>query len=255
MKVVIIEDENPAAQKLIRYVKKYDATIEVLTCLNTVETAVSWLRQNLEHVDLLFVDVQLHDSLSFSIFQQVQIDKPVIFTTAYDEYAIDAFKVNSVDYLLKPITFTHLSQALDKYQRLHQAGQMKLSAPLEIDQLTKNTEAYKERFLVRRGNKIQSVRITDVSYFSADGRLVSLHQLDGRKFALDFTLTELQGLLNPSQFFRANRSHILQINAIKDVVVYSSSRLKVTLQGQAADTEIVVSRDKVSDFKVWLAGE
>ncbi|MEL6661154.1 MAG: LytTR family DNA-binding domain-containing protein [Bacteroidota bacterium] len=255
MKVVIIEDENPAAQKLIRYVKKYDATIEVLTCLNTVETAVSWLRQNLEHVDLLFVDVQLHDSLSFSIFQQVQIDKPVIFTTAYDEYAIDAFKVNSVDYLLKPITFTHLSQALDKYQRLHQAGQMKLSAPLEIDQLTKNTEAYKERFLVRRGNKIQSVRITDVSYFSADGRLVSLHQLDGRKFALDFTLTELQGLLNPSQFFRANRSHILQINAIKDVVVYSSSRLKVTLQGQAADTEIVVSRDKVSNFKVWLAGE
>ncbi|MEL6837405.1 MAG: LytTR family DNA-binding domain-containing protein [Bacteroidota bacterium] len=255
MKVVIIEDENPAAQKLIRYVKKYDATIEVLTCLNTVETAVSWLRQNLKQVDLLFVDVQLYDSLSFSIFQQVQIDKPVIFTTAYDEYAIDAFKVNSVDYLLKPITFTHLSQALDKYQRLHQAGQMKLSAPLEIDQLTKNTEAYKERFLVRRGNKIQSVRITDVSYFSADGRLVSLHQLDGRKFALDFTLTELQGLLNPSQFFRANRSHILQINAIKDVVVYSSSRLKVTLQGQAADTEIVVSRDKVSDFKVWLAGE
>ena len=243
MKVVIIEDENPAAQKLIRYIKKYDAGIEVLASLDTVETAVSWLRQNLEKADLLFVDVQLHDSLSFSIFQQVQIDKPVIFTTAYDEYAIDAFKVNSVDYLLKPITFTHLSQALDKYQRLHQAGPMKLSAPLEMDQLTKNAEAYKERFLVRRGNKIQSVRITDVSYFSADGRLVSLHQLDGRKFALDFTLTELQGLLNPSQFFRANRSLILQINAIKDVVVYSSSRLKVTLQGQAADTEIVVSRD------------
>ncbi len=255
MKVVIIEDEQPAAQKLSRYIKKYDAGIEVLACLDTVDVAVNWLGQHLEQVDLLFVDVQLHDSLSFSIFQQIQIDKPVIFTTAYDEYAIDAFKVNSVDYLLKPITFTHLSQALDKYQRLHQTGQAKLAEPLDIEKLSKNTDTYKERFLVRRGNKIQSVRTADVSYFSADGRLVSLHQLDGRKFAMDFTLTELQGLLDPSQFFRANRSHILQINAIQDVVVYSSSRLKVTLQGQAKDTEIVVSRDKVSDFKVWLAGE
>ena len=180
---------------------------------------------------------------------------PVIFATAYDEYAIDAFKVNSVDYLLKPITFTHLSQALDKYQRLHQNGQMKPVAPLEIDELTKSSESYKERFLVRRGNKIHSVRIAEVSYFSADGRLVSLHQLDGRKYALDFTLTELEKLLNPGHFFRVNRSHILQINAIQDVVVYSSSRLKVTVQGQAAKSEIVVSRDKVSDFKVWLAGE
>ena len=201
------------------------------------------------------MDVQLHDSLSFSIFQQVQIEKPVIFTTAYDEYAIDAFKVNSVDYLLKPITFTHLSQALDKYQRLHQTGQRQTVARLEIDQLTQSTESYKERFLVRRGNKIQSVRASEISYFSADGRLVSLHQLDGRKYALDFTLTELNQLLDPSQFFRVNRSHILQINAIQDVVVYSSSRLKVSLQGQALNTEIVVSRDKVSDFKVWLAGE
>lgn len=254
MKVVIIEDEHPAAQKLSRYLKKYDAAIDILAHLATVEEAVTWLSQYQQKADLLFVDVQLHDSLSFSIFQQVPVDTPVIFTTAYDEYAIDAFKLNSVDYLLKPITFTHLSQALDKYQRLHATGEQKRNLPLDADQLSQQANRHKDRFLVRRGNKIQSVRVGDISYFSADGRLVSLHQLDGRKYALDFTLTELEQLLNPRQFYRVNRSHILQINAITDVVVYSSSRLKVSLKGQASDSEIIVSRDKVSDFKSWLAG-
>lgn len=255
MKVVIIEDETPAAQKLSRYLLKYDAEIEVLTCLSTVEESVDWLRQHQDQIDLLFVDVQLHDSLSFSIFQQVAVEKPVIFVTAYDEYAIDAFKVNSVDYLLKPVTFTQLSNALDKFRRLYPLGATHPSNPVDYEQLTERTARYKDRFLVRRGNKIQSVRVPDISYFSADGRLVSLHQLNSRKYALDFTLTELDGMLDPRQFFRVNRSHILQINAIEDVVVYSSSRLKVTLSGQAAGTEIVVSRDKVADFKVWLAGE
>lgn len=254
MKVVIIEDESPAAQKLERYLKKYDASIKVLSHLSTVEDAVRWLAQHQEEADLLFVDVQLHDSLSFRIFQEVPVDTPVIFTTAYDEYAIDAFKVNSVDYLLKPITFTHLSQALDKYKRLHSSGAQRSQISIDVEQLSNQANRYKDRFLVRRGNKIQSVRTNDISYFSADGRLVSLHQLDGRKYALDFTLTDLEQLVDPRQFYRVNRSHILQINAITDVVVYSSSRLKVSLNGQAAGTEIVVSRDKVSDFKSWLAG-
>ena len=254
MKVVIIEDESPAAQKLERYLKKYDASIEVLAHLTTVKEAVLWLSQHQKEADVLFVDVQLHDSLSFSIFQEVPVDTPVIFTTAYDEYAIDAFKLNSVDYLLKPITFTHLSQALDKYKRLHASGEQKTNTRLDMEQLSQQASRHKDRFLVRRGNKIQSVKVTDISYFSADGRLVSLHQLDGRKYALDFTLTDLEQMVDPRHFYRVNRSHILQINAISDVVVYSSSRLKVSLVGQAKDTEIVVSRDKVSDFKAWLAG-
>ena len=254
MKVVIIEDEQPAAQKLTRYLKKYDAKIEVVHYLATVQDAVGWLRANQEQVDLLFVDIQLQGNLSFSIFQEVAVHKPIIFITAYDEYAIDAFKVNSVDYLLKPVTFTHLSQALDKYKRLYSAGSTAPNTQLDADDLLRQTETYKNRFLVRRGNKIQSVRIEEISYFSADGRLVSLHQLDGRKYALDFTLTDLEQILDPQLFFRANRSHILQINAIEDVVVYSSSRLKVSLSGQDARTEVIVSRDKVPAFKSWLAG-
>jgi DNA-binding LytR/AlgR family response regulator len=252
MKVVIIEDEPLAAKKLARYLTKYDSETEVLAQLNNVSTAVSWLRQHLDKVDLLFVDIQLHEELSFSIFQQMEINKPIVFTTAYDEYAIDAFQVNSIDYLLKPITFTQLSQALDKFKRLrNQWTNTDVSAGL----IGAEKARYKDRFLVRRGNKIQSVRTSEISYFSAEGRLVSLHHLESRKYVLDYTLSELEGMLDPKSFFRTNRSYILQINAIQDVVVYSSSRLKVSVVGLASDHEIIVSRDRVGDFKNWLAGQ
>lgn len=252
MKVVIIEDEPLAAKKLARYLTKYEPKIEVLAQLNSVSAAVSWLRQHLEKVDLLFVDIQLHEELSFSIFQQVEVNKPIIFTTAYDEYAIDAFQVNSIDYLLKPITFTQLSQALDKFKRLrNQWTKTDVSAGL----IGTEKARYKDRFLVRRGNKIQSVRTSEISYFSAEGRLVSLHHLESRKYVLDYTLSELERMLDSKSFFRTNRSYILQINAIQDVVVYSSSRLKVSVVGQAGDHEIIVSRDRVGDFKNWLAGQ
>ncbi|MGH1435172.1 MAG: LytR/AlgR family response regulator transcription factor [Lewinella sp.] len=252
MKVVIIEDEPLAAKKLARYLTKYDSETEVLAQLNNVSTAVSWLRQYLDKVDLLFVDIQLHEELSFSIFQQMEINKPIVFTTAYDEYAIDAFQVNSIDYLLKPITFTQLSQALDKFKRLrNQWTNTDVSAGL----IGAEKARYKDRFLVRRGNKIQSVRTSEISYFSAEGRLVSLHHLESRKYVLDYTLSELEGMLDPKSFFRTNRSYILQINAIQDVVVYSSSRLKVSVVGLASDHEIIVSRDRVGDFKNWLAGQ
>lgn len=253
MKVVIIEDEPLAAKKLARYLTKYDPKTEVLAQLNTVSAAVSWLRQHLEKVDLLFVDIQLHEELSFSIFQQVEVNKPIIFTTAYDEYAIDAFQVNSIDYLLKPITFTQLSQALDKFKRLRNQWTSTDSVPASL--IAAEKVEYKDRFLVRRGNKIQSVRTSEISYFSAEGRLVSLHHLESRKYVLDYTLSELEGMLDPKSFFRTNRSYILQINAIQDVVVYSSSRLKVSVAGQAVDHEIIVSRDRVGDFKNWLAGQ
>ncbi len=253
MKVVIIEDEPLAAQKLARYLAKYDPHTEVIAQLNSVTTAVNWLRQHLEKADLLFVDIQLHEELSFSIFQQLEVNKPIIFTTAYEEYAIDAFQVNSIDYLLKPITFTQLSQALDKFKRLRSQWISTASVPAGLMEAGK--AQYKDRFLVRRGNKIQSVRTSEISYFSADGRLVSLHHQEGRKYVLDYTLSELEGMLDPESFFRANRSFVLQINTIQDVVVYSSSRLKVSVAGQSANHEIVVSRDRVGDFKNWLAGQ
>lgn len=252
MKVVIIEDEPLAAQKLARYLKKYAGDTEVLAQLGTVAATVTWLKKHQQKVDLLFVDVQLHDELSFSIFQQVEVNKPVIFTTAYDEYAIDAFKVNSIDYLLKPITFTQLSQALAKYQRLQAQWSGSVNTSAQV--LAAAKARFKDRFLVRRGNKIQSVRTAEISYFSAEGRLVSLHHQAGQKYVLDYTLSELEQLLDPKLFYRVNRSFILQINAIQDVVVYSSSRLKVSTAGQATDHEIIVSRDRVGAFKNWLAG-
>lgn len=252
MKVAIIEDEPLAAQKLARYLQKYDPAIRVLAQLDSVARAVSWLKKHLQEVDLLFVDIQLHEELSFSIFQQISVNKPIIFTTAYDEYAIDAFKVNSIDYLLKPITFTQLSQALDKFKRLKTQWAGTNVLPPAFGKIA--AKSYKDRFLVRRGNKIQSVQIEEVGCFSADGRLVSLHHQNGRKYVLDYTLTELEDVLNPKLFFRVNRSLILQINAIQDVVVYSSSRLKVGVAGWPADKDIVVSRDRVGAFKDWLAG-
>lgn len=252
MKVVIIEDEPLAAKKLTRYLQKYAADTKVLAHLSDVAAAVAWLKEHQQEVDLLFVDIQLHEELSFSIFQQVEVTKPVIFTTAYDEYAIDAFKVNSIDYLLKPITFTQLSQALAKYKRLQ--SQWSGSSHTSAKVLAATKTNFKDRFLVRRGNKIHSVRAVEVGYFSAEGRIVSLHHQEGRRYVLDYTLSELEQLLDPKLFFRANRSFILQINAIQDVVVYSSSRLKVSVKGQATEHEVIVSRDKVGAFKDWLAG-
>lgn len=251
MKVVIIEDEALAAEKLERYLLKYDNSIEVCGHLRTVDEAVHWLNTNQEEISLLFMDIQLKSRLSFEIFQQLKVSKPVIFTTAYDEYAIDAFKVNSIDYLLKPITYTRLSQALNKFKQL----QHQWTSTADVTRLLPQLQApsYKDRFMVRRGNHIQSVQVEDIACFVADGRMVTLiHQRDS-KYILDFTLTELEKMLNPKLFFRANRTFILYINAIKNVVVYSNSRLKVSLQ-QKLDKEIIVSREKVGAFKEWLAG-
>jgi DNA-binding LytR/AlgR family response regulator len=255
MKVLIIEDEQPAAEKLERYLMKYDPSTIVLEKISSVKDSVDWLQQHEREVDLIFMDIQLIDGLSFQIFQQVQIRKPVIFTTAFNEFALDAFKVNSIDYLLKPITFTDLSASLKKLESLRE--QLQVTTPLQ-ERIQKavttfRDKEYKTRFMVKLGEHIRSITTEQIGLFYADGRDVYLVTTQNRKFIIDYTLESLEDILDPQVFFRLNRTFILNINAIKDVLVYSNSRLKITLQ-QEFDKEIIVSREKVGDFKEWFDG-
>jgi two-component system, LytTR family, response regulator len=255
MKVIIIEDEVPAAEKLERYLQKYDPTIQVLARLNSVKDSVKWLQENQDSTDLLFLDIQLMDGLSFQIFQQVQIRKPVIFITAFNEFALDAFKVNSIDYLLKPITFTDLSASLKKLESLRE--QLRWSdyktAQLQDVFASPKTKDYKTRFMVKLGDHIRSITADQITLFYAEGRDVYLVTTQSRKFIVDYTLETLEDLLDPAVFYRVNRSFILNIHSIKDVMMFSNSRLKIALT-QDFDKEIIVSREKVNDFKGWFDG-
>ncbi len=255
MNVLIIEDEVPAAEKLERYLKRYDQDIAVLDKLNSVTSSVAWLEKDQQKVDLIFMDIQLLDGKSFEIFDQVKIHRPIIFITAFDEYAIDAFKVNSVDYLLKPITFDDLSTSLEKFDDLkknlgtsHDTGQ-------GVQELLKQLQqkSYKNRFMVKLGEHIKSITTDRVEFFFAEGRNVYLVTNENRKFIIDFRLEDLEEMLDPKVFFRANRTFILNIDAITDVVVYSNSRLKA-IPRLDFDKEIIVSREKVSAFKDWFEG-
>lgn len=255
MKVIIIEDEIPAAEKLARYLAKYDSTIEISAQITSVNDAVSWLQTRQDTIDLIFMDIQLTDGLSFQIFQQVTIKKPVIFITAFNEFALDAFKVNSIDYLLKPITFTDLSASLKKLETLRESLQWNSQKTEQLKEtfITPKTTAYKNRFMVKLGDHIRSITTDQIVLFYADGRDVYLVTNQSRKFIIDYTLETLEDLLEPKNFFRINRTYILNIHSIKDVIVYSNSRLKITLT-QEFDKEIVVSREKVAPFKTWFDG-
>ncbi|MDT0607582.1 LytR/AlgR family response regulator transcription factor [Croceitalea rosinachiae] len=251
MRIAIIEDEPLAAEKLERYLLKYNAAIEVLTHLNSLETAIPWITTNKTNVDLFFMDVQLSDGLSFEIFSQITINKPVIFTTAFDEFAVDAFKVNSIDYLLKPITFTDLSRALKKLDVMQkQFSNTEQMAPIIKSMRQKS---YKDRFLVKVGNHIKSIPIEDIIAFQAEGRDVSLWTKKGKEYIIEYKLEALEELLNPKLYYRVNRAFVVALKAISDVMVYANRRLKLTLSPDI-HKEIVVSREKVGMFKKWFEG-
>jgi two-component system, LytTR family, response regulator len=255
LKVLIVEDETPAAEKLERYLQRYNPAITIAEKLTTVREAVDWIKIHGTEVDLIFMDIQLHDGQSFQIFKEVEIVKPVIFITAYNEFALDAFKVNGLDYLLKPITFSDLSSSLKKLEKL--GSQLQWDSA-KNNQVTKSLageslRAYKTRFMVKLGDHIRSITTDQISFFYADGRDVYLITNPLRKFIIDYTLESLEEILDPVQFYRLNRSYIISISAIQDVIVYSNSRLKVT-SNLVWDQEIIVSREKVSDFKNWFDG-
>jgi two-component system LytT family response regulator len=253
MKVLIVEDELPAAEKLERYLLKYDPSSKVIATVDSVAKSVEWLAVNQDTIDLIFMDIQLLDGLSFQIFQKVNVKKPVIFTTAFNEFALDAFKVNSIDYLLKPITFTDLSASLKKLESLREQLMPEQSERIQQAFSSLKTKEYKNRFMVKLGEHIRSITTDQIALFYADGRDVYLVTSQPRKFIVDYTLESLENILDPKIFFRLNRTFILNINSIKDVLVYSNSRLKITLV-QEFDKEIIVSREKVGEFKEWFDG-
>ncbi|MFN0729690.1 LytR/AlgR family response regulator transcription factor [Polaribacter gochangensis] len=250
MKIVIIEDEILAIEKLERYLSKYNTNIAVVEKLSSITEAVSWFQKK-EEYDVVFMDIQLTDGLSFEIFNQVSISKPVIFTTAFDEYAIDAFKVNSIDYILKPITFTDISKAMSKLTEMEKVFTGNDSMINVVKQIAEKKT--KDRFLVRLGNHIHSIKTSEISLFYADGRIVYLITNTKRKYILDFKLESLEEILSPTEFFRVNRTFIVNISDIQDVLVYSNSRLKIT-SIVFNEKEIIVSREKVNAFKTWFAG-
>jgi len=253
LKVLIVEDETPAAEKLERYLARYSEGIVVKGVVSSVEEAVNWLEANQPTVDLIFMDIQLKDGMSFEIFKEVKINKPVIFITAYNEYALDAFKVNGIDYLLKPITFTDLSNSLKKIESLGSQLRWGDERNEALQTLSPSERTYKNRFMVKLGDHIKSITADQISLFFADGRDVYLVTSQLRKFIIDYTLESLDEILDPKIFKRINRSYILNISAIQDVVVHSNSRLKIALHVKW-EHEIIVSREKVSEFKEWFDG-
>lgn len=250
MNVLLIEDEDLTADRLAGQLRKYDATLEVLAQLPSVAEAVQWLRTH-PAPDLIFLDIHLEDGLGFHIFEQVTVNSPIIFTTAYDEYMVQAFKVNSIDYLLKPIHYDDLVAALAKYQRLRQHF-----SPADLPALLRHlgpatTPAYKDRFMVTVGTKLRSIETTDIAYFCFEDGGTFLVNRAGQRMALDYSLDKLGPLLHPRQFFRANRQYLVSLGAIDVIHTYSAGRLELELLPKARQ-QVLVSGDRTTDFKEWL---
>jgi DNA-binding LytR/AlgR family response regulator len=250
MKVIIIEDEKPAARRLSRLLK--ECNVQVSTMLHSVEESINWFQNN-EHPDLIFLDIQLSDGLSFEIFEEIEVKSAIIFTTAYDEYALQAFKLNSIDYLLKPIDDEELEVAVKKYQDLKPKPQ-KLALDFDdIKKLLVNPieREYKKRFTVKVGQHLKIINADEVECFYSENKGTYAATSEGRNYLLDTTLENLETELEPQKFFRVSRKFFVNIDHIKDIISYTNSRLQIKLNTYI-EQEIIVSRERVRDFKLWL---
>lgn len=249
MTVLIIEDEQQAARRLESLVLELNPATTVLARLDSVSQSVRWLKSN-PTPDIILMDIQLGDGLSFEIFEQVKVTSPVIFTTAYDEYALKAFKVNSIDYLLKPVDKEDLRAALVKYESLAQRASGVLTSNLEqVVQLL--TRKHKERFVIKVGEHLRTIETRDILYFYSQDKATFCYAGDQRTWILDFTLEQLETMTDPYQFFRINRQYLVRASAIRDIIQYTNSRLKLVLDG-SKDHAIIVARERVQDFRAWL---
>lgn len=249
MTILIVEDEIPAARRLENMLRKLLPEAQLLPVLDSVATTVAYL-QDAPVPDLLFLDIQLADGQSFSIFEQVPLQCPIIFTTAYDQYALQAFKVNSIDYLLKPIDERDLQQALTQYQAYDQRP---VPGPNQWQQLLNEIRkpSYKERFLIRSGEEIRFIQVEDIPYFFSEQGVVYAQLNDRRKFHIDYTLEQLEDILDPGAFFRVSRKFIIRLGAIERIFTYFNGRLKLSVT-PTPPTDVIVSRDRVPDFKAWM---
>ncbi len=253
MKVVVFEDEKLASDRLIELLKTLKPEAEVLAAMKSIEAAVLWLQNN-EHPDLIISDIQLLDGSSFEIFDQVEVKTPIIFTTAYDEYAIKAFEVNSIDYLLKPIQKEKLLGALNKFDE-KVSGQANDNNGISIDEIraviSGSSKEYKSRFLVKLGQRIKAVPVEKIAYFFSQDKLTYLVTFEGQKLPIDQTLEELESLLDPKHFYRVNRKFFVHFDAVTDIHPYFKGRVKLGLSPDINE-DIVVSSEKTPAFKRWL---
>jgi len=253
MKALIIEDEAHAQQELMRLLRKLDPTIQVIDVLPSIRESVQWLNKH-DEPDIIFMDIMLADGESFEIFNHVKIESPIIFTTAYNEHALKAFRQNSIDYLLKPIDLTELDRALNKLksltQKLTEKSTIKINKELK-QLLAQERKEYKNRFVVRSGENIRYISVPDINWFYSSNEVVYMVTHDNKKFVINYTLDELEAILNPQDFFRVSRKYIAKIGSVSKVVKYFNSRLKLELNPPAQD-EIIVSRARVSPFLGWL---
>ncbi|MEI7735655.1 MAG: LytTR family DNA-binding domain-containing protein [Ferruginibacter sp.] len=252
MKILLIEDEDPAAKRLQKMLQEAIPDAEVSDNIVSVSSGIKWFKEN-NLPDLIISDIQLSDGLSFEIFKAVEILCPVIFTTAYDQYAIEAFTVNSIDYLLKPIKKEELAAALHKFNKIKP-----VASAIDIQQLLKSftnpSQEYKKRFVVRYGEHIKTINIEDLAFFYTEDKVNFLTTKEGRRFAIDYNLDSLENMLDPKSFFRINRQYIISIHSIAEMFAYSKSRVLVKLN-PAAKHETIVSTERSADFKLWLDDE
>lgn len=251
MNVLIIEDEKPSARRLKRMLDHLGVGVQEM--LHSVEEAIAWFKTH-EHPDLIFLDIQLSDGLSFEIFDEVQVNSAIIFTTAFDEYALQAFKLNSVDYLLKPIDDEDLEQAVAKYKaRMPKQQQVALNFE-DIKKLLSATPVereYKKRFTTKIGQHLKMITVDEIECFYSENKGTYAATTEGRNYLLDTTLEHLENELSPKVFFRVSRKYYVNINAIKDIISYTNSRLQIKLNNWN-EQDIIVSRERVKDFKIWL---
>jgi len=256
MNVFIVEDEELGVERMIKLLTQIDPKIIVAGTAGSIERAVEWLNHH-QHPELILMDIELSDGQSFEIFKRVEVRSAVVFTTSYDEYALKAFKVNSIDYLLKPVKKEELKESIDKYWRLHQIRNAASAAPIDIEKLIRELQvqkpepSFRSRFLVKYGQRLVSVETSDIAYFFADGRFTYFITWSKLKYLVDYTLEELESMLDPVEFFRANRGLTVHIRAIMEIHTFFNGKLKLDLKPDTGQ-EALVSREKAGSFKEWM---
>jgi len=248
MKAVIIEDEDIASRRLRHLIEELAPECEILTQISSVESGLKWFAEN-QLPDLIFLDIQLNDGYGFDIIDQLPKHPPIIFTTAYNEYAIRGFKYNGLDYLLKPIDKNELKKALEKYTSIVDGRQ---NNGADIDAIRQFfAKEYKKRFMVKIGNQFSTYKVEDIAYFKADEGLIFLYTNKGQKCPIEYTIDQLEDILDPIQFFRINRQYMVSVNAVEEIHSYFNSRLLLKLSPQQEE-QIIVSRERTTNFKKWL---
>ncbi len=255
MKILIVEDEDLAVRKLQKTLQAIGDHIEVVGTADSIDSTVRWIQSN-SRPDLILMDIELADGQSFEIFNRVEVKSPVIFTTSYDEFALKAFKVNSVDYLLKPIQKEELEAALEKFKTIHGNASVtdqdiRLSSLVKELQYALHQPEYRKRFLVKHAQKLVSVDVSHIAYFYSDERLTFFKSYDDKKYVVDYTLDEIEEMVDPAEFFRISRGFLVSLKSIDQIHDYFGNRLKLNLR-PVIDKEALVSREKVTDFKNWL---